>query len=737
MKVLFRLFWCVAGMGFLKSTAQEIKPHTKQLTVAVAMPRFLYEGDRLEVAATITNKTGHELTGQATLQLLDAANKTSVDGWFQNVFPTQYFTVAAGGSETTLFPIEVPYLFKKTVRLQVVAHTENGADSTTILIPVLTNKTLITETRLLPIKNGVQHFSFESLLRAGPATEYHSLIFELFQNPMWHVAQALPWLAEAEDENATAAWNRFYAAAVAQKISASLPDMKQVIKGWKNSDTTAFQSYLQKQKNLRSLLQQETPWVLYTTRDEKYRIAALFDTAALQEAQKSSLQKLKKTQNSNGSFSLFAGGPEDRFITQSIVAGMGSLKSLEAFTNILKGAITAVLKPTLSYLDQQIAEDYTALLKQKKDLKRKQIHPEQIQYLYLRSFFTDVAVPAAVLPAYRFYQQQAKHFWNRENHALQAMVALALHRSSDTKTPAIILASLKKTGTGTAQKTQAVVLHWWQDEVVGKTVLIEAFNEIKRDTPVVAALQTALLSGKGANSWQTATSTAAACYALLLQPGLLGNKANVHIRAGNVTFSNAGKRNSPEAGFFKEIIEAPHIKPDIGTIQMTAEEGMQPTATQTPATAVAYWSYFQNNPVAAPATGIKIRKQAFVKRAGRSEPVSETTHLHIADTVAVRLSITSKHKLNYIKIQDRHAGALKPVGGSTNYRMPGRSGWHLVHQPAGTAFFLPVLQSGTSVLEYPLLVTHAGTFGTGIATVQRLYAPGFLAYSEALRIQVE
>ena len=69
------------------------------LSVKTSLPRFLREGDNLEIVAKIANLGDKELTGQCTLELLDATTGVSVDGWFQNSFPTQYFTANAQHQE--------------------------------------------------------------------------------------------------------------------------------------------------------------------------------------------------------------------------------------------------------------------------------------------------------------------------------------------------------------------------------------------------------------------------------------------------------------------------------------------------------------------------------------------------------------------------------------------------------------------------------------------------------------
>ena len=79
------------------------------------------------------------------------------------MFPNQYFTVAAGQSEAVKFPIQVPYLFNKALIWRIIARTSplpSGepawADGEEDAMPVLTNRTLVTETLPLNMKGTEQ-----------------------------------------------------------------------------------------------------------------------------------------------------------------------------------------------------------------------------------------------------------------------------------------------------------------------------------------------------------------------------------------------------------------------------------------------------------------------------------------------------------------------------------------------------------------------------------------------------
>ena len=284
-------------------------------------------------AAKIVNLTDKELTGQAELQLFDAATNESVGGWFNNMYPNQYFTVAAGQSEAVIFPIQVPYLFDKALVWRIVARAGDVSDGEEAAMPVLTNRMLVTETLPLNLRSvQTKNFRFEKLLTSGNSEtlQHHSLTVEYTSNPAWYAVQALPYLMEYPYECAEQTWNRYYANALASKIANSSPRIKQIFESWKTKDTAALLSNLQKNQELKAVLLEETPWVLQakTEEQQKKNIALLFDMVKMSSEMNSSYEKLKQMQSENGGFVWFKGGPDNRYITQYIVTGIGHLKKL-------------------------------------------------------------------------------------------------------------------------------------------------------------------------------------------------------------------------------------------------------------------------------------------------------------------------------------------------------------------------------------------------------------------------
>src|SRR4029078_6742481 len=134
-----------------------------------------------------------------------------------------------------MFPIQVPYLFDKALVWRVVARAGDISDGEEAAMPVLTNRTLVTETLPLNLRNTqTKNFRFEKLLTSGNSEtlQHHSLTVEYTSNPAWYAVQALPYLMEYPYECAEQTWNRFYANALASKIANASPRIKQIFLRW-------------------------------------------------------------------------------------------------------------------------------------------------------------------------------------------------------------------------------------------------------------------------------------------------------------------------------------------------------------------------------------------------------------------------------------------------------------------------------------------------------------------------
>ncbi len=762
--------WKLMTFAHTKSLASGYTEKTivtqKPLMVQPNAPRFMREGDRMELSAKIVNLSEKEITGTAQLELINAFTNKPVDGWFKNVFPNQYFTVAAGKSIAVKFPMEIPFNFNSALTYRIIAKSSDNSpsvdgggsfsDGEEQAFPILTNRMLVTETLPLNLRNTSQKdFKFEKLLNSVTSNTItnHALTLEYTSNPAWYAVQALPYLMEYPYDCAEQTFNRYYANTLATFVSNSMPKIKAVFEKWKTLDTAALLSNLQKNEELKSALLQETPWVLDAQNEnqQKKNIALLFDMVKMSSEGAKAINKLKEMQSSNGGFVWFKGGPDDRYMTQYILTGIGHLRKLNALNDTEYKKIKMLVDKAIAYLDKKIQLDYEELLKSKSILKNNHLSYTSIQYLYMRSFFSDYPVPTATQTAYSYYHLQAKKYWLNNGKCMQAMIALALHRSNDAITPKAIVKSLKenainKEEMGMYWKEWATGGYYWhQAPIESQAMMIEAFIDIDKNIETVNDLKTWLLKQKQTQNWKTTKATAEACYALLLGGSNgLNEETAVTINIGGTVIKSSDDKTEAGTGYFKKTITGENVKPTMGNISVTlktANPKNLPVSTGV-SWGAAYWQYFEDlDKITPAATPLKLSKQLFFEKNTDKGPVlqaiSDGATLKVGDKVKVRIELKVDRDMEYVHMKDMRAACMEPVNVISGYKYQGGLGYYESTKDASTNFFFGWLSKGTYVFEYPVFVTHAGNFSNGITTIQCMYAPEFTSHSEGIRVSVE
>jgi uncharacterized protein YfaS (alpha-2-macroglobulin family) len=734
----------------------------KPLMIQPNAPRFLREGDAMEFSAKVVNVTDKEITGVATLELIDAATNKVIDGLFQNVFPNQYFTVAAGQSMAVKFPISVATNFNSAVyyKITAVSTTKDSSgnvysDGEASTLPVLSNRTLVTETLPINLRNtNSKNFSFDKLKNSekNSATLTHqSITVEYSTNPAWYAVQALPYLMEFPYECAEQNFNRYYANTIASNIVKNMPKIKAVFDKWAAQETSssdALLSNLQKNEELKYAMLQETPWVMdaQNENEQKKNIGLLFNAVKLAEQSDKAFNKLKEMQSPNGGFSWFKGGPDDRFITQYIITGIGHLMHLKMLSSTEQDKLQSLLDKALPYLDARITDDYNDLLKYKIKLTDNNLSQYATQYLYMRSFFKNKMVSAANKTAYDYYFNQQKKHWLTQSKYMQAMIALTQHRSADVTTANAIIKSLQENAISSEEmgmywkELNTGGYYWYQAPIESQALLIEAFSEITKNDAIVNDLKTWLLKQKQTQNWKSTKATAEACYALLLTgTNWLAEEKNVTIQLGN-TVVNSTEKAEPGTGYFKQKIAGEKVTPEMGDIKVTLNNASNTTKQSTSWGAV-YWQYFEDlDKVTTAATPLKLTKKLYVEKNSDKGPVlvevKDNATLKIGDKIKVRIELRADRDMEYVHMKDMRAAGTEPVNVISQYKYQDGLGYYESTKDASTNFFFSWLAKGTYVFEYPMFVTHTGDFSNGITTIQCMYAPEFTSHSEGVRIKV-
>ncbi|QEC69671.1 alpha-2-macroglobulin [Panacibacter ginsenosidivorans] len=738
----------------------------KTLMVQPNLPRFLREGDKVELTARISNLSDSALTGTASLQLFDAITNQPVDGLFQSVFPDQYFTAEAKQSTAIKFPVTIPFNYNKPLTIKIIASAkppspqgegrgDEVSDGEENTIPVLTNRMLVTETLPLYMPGeGSKEFKFKKLLNnTSPTLTNESITVEYTPQPVWYAVQALPYVMEYPYECAEQTFNRFYANALAAFIVAKHPGIKEVFEKWK-TDTTALISNLEKNQELKQILLNETPWVLDAANETQQRknIALLFDVVNMSSSMDKALQELQQMQMDNGAFPWFKGGYADRYITQYILTGIGRLKKLGAL-NTGNTLLQEIETKALQYPDLEIAKDKTNI--KEKDLKNDNLGSTQIQYLYMRSFFNDNKINDAAKPAQKYYQQQAEQYWNKQSNYLKAMIAAALYRSNEQTfadkniIPSILENAVVDSTKGMYWKNNPWGYYWYQSPIEQQALMIELMHEMlkEKDNEAISTniknMQTWLLLNKQTNNWKTTKATADACYALLLAgSGLQEQPLAVSVNLGDYSINSVEKEQQSGTGYFKERINGADVKPEMGNIYVGISNPLAKSATNPPSWGAVYWQYFEDlDKITSAETPLNLHKKLFIEKNSSTgkilQPVNDNDELHVGDKVVMQIILKSDRDMEYLHLKDMRAASMEPANVLSGYKWQDGLGYYESTKDASTDFFISYLPKGTYVFEYPAYITHTGNFSVGVANIQCMYAPEFNARSEGIRINVE
>ncbi len=722
----------------------------KDLMIVPNAPRFFRENDKISFSAKVSNLTEKEMTGNAQLLLFDAATMKPIDELCNNKNGLKTFTSSKGQSAAITWDIEIPEEIS-AIKYKVVAKSGNFSDGEEMIIPVLNNRMLVTETLPLPVRGKeTKDFTFAKLVNSKSSTtlKNYKLTLEFTSNPAWYAIQALPYMMEYPYECAEQIFDRFYSNSIATHIANSHPKIKAVFDSWKTLTPDALLSNLEKNEDLKSLLLEETPWVMQAQNEteRKQRIALLFDLNKMSYELGKALMKLKKMQLSNGGFPWFGGSEDDRYITQYIITGFGHLDKL-GVKNIREDAkCWTMVENGIKYLDDRMREDYEWIKKYytKEELAKNHISGLYIQYLYARSYFLkDFSIENKNKDAYDYFVGQAKKFWLDNNRYLQGMIALALNRGGDKTTPMDIIKSLKENSLtsdemGMYWKYMSDGYYWYQAPIETQSLLIEAFDEVANDSVSVDNLKIWLLKQKQTQDWKTTKATAEACYALLLRgTNWLASEQLVQITMGDQVIDPKKMDNvkvEAGTGYFKTSWNGSDIKPEMGKVQVTkTDAGVSWGAL--------YWQYFEQLDKITPAeTPLKLEKKLFLTKTSDTgpviEPVTETTKLKVGDKLKVRIELRVDRDMEYVHMKDMRASGFEPVNVISQYKYQDGLGYYESTRDASTNFFISYLPKGTYVFEYPLYITHDGDFSNGITTIQCMYAPEFSAHSEGIRVKV-
>ena len=728
----------------------------KELMITPNAPRFLREGDNITFSTKISNLSDKNLQGVSQLILTDAITGKEIN-LLDNSTKSQSFSVDTNGNTSVSWNLSIPDNIQ-AVQYKIIAKAGGFSDGEQNVLPVLSNRMLVTETLPMWVRsNQTKTFSLDKLKNnVSSSLKHHKLTLEVTSNPAWYAVQALPHLMEYPYECSEQTFARYYANTLASHIANSNPRIQEVFKQWKSSD--ALLSNLEKNQELKSLIIQETPWLrdAQSETEQKKRIALLFDLNKMNSEQQRAINKLKNMQMSSGGFPWFKGGNyPNKYITQHIVSGFGHLKQLGVHN--FETSTTQMLQKAIHFLDEEIVARYNDLLKEAnkiKDtkgidkyedyLKKNHLSSFTIQYLYMRSFYKDVNISSTAKKAIAYYKNQSATYWNEYKLYAKGQIALIQFRDNNKPISTKIIKSLKENSI-----TSDELGMYWKSNVAGyrfneapietQALLIEAFSEIEDETKTVDNLKIWLLKNKQTNRWKTTKATTEAVYALLLKGSdWLSITDMVDIKIGNQKIKPAKLENvkiEAGTGYFKTSWNGNEIKPTMSEITISKKgEGI--------ALGGLYWQYFEDlDKITSAETSLKLSKKSFKKvntDTGKELiKITDKTDLKVGDLITVRIELRSDRDMEFIHMKDMRASGVEPINVLSQYKWQDSLGYYQATKDAATNFFFDRLPKGVYVFEYDVRVNNVGNFSNGITTIQNMYVPEFSSHSKGKRLIIK
>jgi len=724
----------------------------KELMVMPNLPRFLREGDQVELSSKISNLSDTNLNGTIFLKLINPINETDITADFKVSEVQKTFSVKADGNTQVTWKITVPKKYS-AVKYRIMAESPNHNDGEEDVLPILSNRMLVTESMPMPMNGkGTKTFKlFKLLTNSSTSLQHHNLALEFTSNPAWYAIQAMPYMMEYPYECAEQTFTRYYSNAIASHVMNSKPRIKAVIDEWAKTSPDAFLSKLNKNQELKALLLEETPWVVNAKSESetKRNLAVLLDLNRMRNELNTALAKTIQNQSSNGGWSWFPGMRTNRYITQHIITGVGHLDVLGIEDAKANRKVVQMIKKGVQYLDNQIVSDYERIMRKHPQYqKENHLSYIQIQYLYARSYFPNLKANKKTQAAIDYFSNQAKTYWLQYNIYAKGMIGLAANRMGITDLSTDIYKSLKDNAIvheefGMYWKSYHVGFYWYEAPVETQALMIEFFSEMK-DMNSVEQLKIWLLKEKQTTHWKTTKQTSEAVYALLLNGiDLLASEDLVEITIGQKPIQYVSNISDnpydvmPEAGtgYLKTSWPGTQVTNEMAEVTITkSNSGV--------AWGALYWQYFENlDKITFHETPLKLNKKLYkVNLTSSGEELIRITKdnpLIIGDKVRVRIELRTDRNLEYVHMKDMRAAGFEPLNVISSYHYQGGLGYYQATKDAATNFFFDYIPKGSYVFEYDLRVQQKGNFSNGLASIQCMYAPEFTSHSDGIRVMIK
>ena len=697
---------------------------SKEFMLQPNMPRFVRVGDKANIAASLMNLSDKGVKGTVRMELFNPET--------EKVFYSQKQKFDMKGGETghVNFAFEVSDKYA-VMACRMVADGDTFSDGEQRYIPVLTDKQWVTETVPLNVNGeGAHIFSLENLFNKHSKTASEQrLTVEFTAHPAWYAVQALPVVANPQNEDALSWATAYYAHSLAACIVKENPRIKQIFDSWKAQSGTkeTFMSNLQKNQELKNILLAETPWLTEATNEaeQKQRIATLFDLNTMNSQLAVSVEKLGELQNADGAWSWYKGMQGSRYVTTQV---MEMLVRLNALTHQdADSRMQPMIQKGFEYLGKQAAEEYKSMKEaEKKGAVGLRPSEQVLRYLY-------ICVLDGKAPVDKKVNQYFIDKLSGEGKELtiygKALGAIILQQAGKVAEAKLFMQSLMEYSVVTDEMgryfdTPKARYSWFSYKIPTEVAAMEAIQRITKDTKAIDEMKRWLLKQKQTQTWETLIATADAVYALMATGAsdLLANTGGVEITLGKEMIRTPV---DDAIGYIKKTV--------IGDVMNIKKVRVDKEGTGMGWGAV-YAQYLESmDQISGQGNGLSVSRQLYKG----DEALNESAPLKVGDKITVRLTVKADRDMDFVQIKDDRAACMEPLQAVSGFRWSNGLGYYQATKDASTQFFIDQMRKGTYVIEYQVYVNRTGEYQTGIATVQSAYAPEFGGHTGGYRVMVE
>ena len=697
---------------------------SKEFMLQPNMPRFVRVGDKANIAASLMNLSDKGVKGTVRMELFNPET--------EKVFYSQKqkFDVKGGETGHVNFTFEVGDKYA-VMACRMVADGDTFSDGEQRYIPVLTDKQWVTETVPLNVNGeGAHIFSLENLFNKHSKTASEQrLTVEFTAHPAWYAVQALPVVANPQNEDALSWATAYYAHSLAACIVKENPRIKQIFDSWKAQSGTkeTFMSNLQKNQELKNILLAETPWLTEATNEaeQKQRIATLFDLNTMNSQLAVSVEKLGELQNADGAWSWYKGMQGSRYVTTQV---MEMLVRLNALTHQdADSRMQPMIQKGFEYLGKQAAEEYKSMKEaEKKGAVGLRPSEQVLRYLY-------ICVLDGKAPVDKKVNQYFIDKLSGEGKELtiygKALGAIILQQAGKVAEAKLFMQSLMEYSVVTDEMgryfdTPKARYSWFSYKIPTEVAAMEAIQRITKDTKAIDEMKRWLLKQKQTQTWETLIATADAVYALMATGAsdLLANTGGVEITLGKEMIRTPV---DDAIGYIKKTV--------IGDVMNIKKVRVDKEGTGMGWGAV-YAQYLESmDQIGEQGNGLSVSRQLYKG----DEALNESAPLKVGDKITVRLTVKADRDMDFVQIKDDRAACMEPLQAVSGFRWSNGLGYYQATKDASTQFFIDQMRKGTYVIEYQVYVNRTGEYQAGIATVQSAYAPEFGGHTGGYRVMVE